>query len=466
MTCTYDSHRAEVAARLAPLLAHVRANAAESLHIADPELATRVTAREITAHLPIPAFTNSQMDGYAVRAVDLAHASADHPVTLPLGYAAAAGDPQLWHAPGSATPVMTGAPIPRGADTVVPVELTVGGQFPKLMRAPRENASIESFVEAATGPISMVALQAAIDAPAELTQSTSQPVDTATYQALPSGSATFHAPSPEGRFVRKAGEDLAAGAVVAAAGAALTPTMIGALAASGITQVPVRRRLRVLVCSTGDELAHPGESHNAAHIPDANGPMLAALLRRYGAEVDLTIVPDSPRQLADRLRVHAGLADLIVTMGGISAGAFEVVRDALEPLGGEFHPVAMQPGGPQGFASITIEGVPDTPVLCFPGNPVSSFLSAELFLAPVLREFAGLRPPAPRTRTLAHDVESPATKHQVRRGLITPEGTVRILPPGSHFVHDLASADVLVHIPVGVSEIAAGTPVETWSFDV
>ena len=439
MACTLEKHRGEIAALLKPLLAHVRDNAAESLHIADADLAGRVTAREVTARLPIPAFTNSQMDGYAVRAVDLATASEQAPVSLPLGYAAAAGDPQLWHAPRTATPVMTGAPVPRGADTIVPVEESASGEFAPLTRAPRDATS--TGVEGA--PTSA----------------------TAKFHALPTGSATFTAPSPEGRFVRPAGEDLAHGAVVAEAGAALTPTRIGALAASGITEVAVRRRLRVLVCATGDELAHPGAPWNAAHIPDANGPMLAALLRRYGAEVEHTIVPDDPHLLAERLHIHAGLADLIITMGGISMGAFEVVREALTPLGGEFHAVAMQPGGPQGFARIHIEGVPDTPVLCFPGNPVSSFLSAELFLAPILREFAGLPEPTPGTHVLAHDVESPAAKHQVRRGLLTPDGTVHVLAPGSHLVHDLASADVLVQIPVGVTHLAAGTPVETWSLN-
>lgn len=438
MTCTLEKHRGEISELLAPLLTHVLENAPENLHISDPELAMRVTARDVTARLPIPAFTNSQMDGYAVRAVDLASASENDPVTLRIGYAAAAGDPQLWHAPGTATPVMTGAPMPRGADTVVPVEATVAGQFPPLIRAPRDPAMLD---------------RRGTDIP------------TATFQALPSGAATFTEPSPEGRFVRPIGEDLARGAVVAAAGAALTPTLIGALAASGVTQIAVRRRLRVLVCATGDELGLPGEEWSAAHIPDANGPMLAALLRRYGAEVEHTIVPDDPRQLADRLHVHAGLADLIVTMGGISMGAFEVVREALAPIGGTFHAVAMQPGGPQGFASIRIEGVPDTPVLCFPGNPVSSFLSAELFLAPILRAFAGLPEAIPRSLPLEHDVESPAAKHQVRRGVLTAEGTVRVLAPGSHLVHDLASADVLVQIPIGVTHIAAGSPVETWSLD-
>lgn len=451
MACTLETHRGEIAALLEPLLAHVRENAAESLHIADPELAGRVTAREIAARLPIPAFTNSQMDGYAVRSVDLAEASTQSPVTLPLGYAAAAGDPQLWHAPRTATPVMTGAPVPRGADTIVPVEESVSGEFAPLSRAPRDASNAGA---------------AGLSAPIATTAGTAASAPTAQFHALPSGTATFTSPSPEGRFVRPAGEDLPHGAVVAESGAALTPTRIGALAASGVTEVAVRRRLRVLVCATGDELAHPGEPWNAAHIPDANGPMLAALLRRYGAEVEHTIVPDDPHLLADRLHIHAGLADLIITMGGISMGAFEVVREALTPLEGEFHAVAMQPGGPQGFARIRIEGVPDTPVLCFPGNPVSSFLSAELFLAPILREFAGLPEPTPGTHALAHDIESPAAKHQVRRGLLTPEGTVRVLAPGSHLVHDLASADVLVQIPVGVTHVAAGTPVETWSLDV
>lgn len=460
--CTLASHRAEISDLLAQLFARAGAAPAETVSIADPTLEGRTTATAVQARLPIPAFTNSQMDGFAVCANDLAGATRENPVTLPLGFAVAAGDALREHLPGTATPVMTGAPVPHGADTIVPVEATAAGTFPALTRAPR----------------------AGDPAPAD-TAHMAPESEEVTPGTLALGTATFPEPSPVGCFVRPAGEDLAGGRTVADAGSFLTPTLIGALAASGITEVPVRSRLRALVCSTGDEVQRQYEKPGApsiaipqpgTRIPDANGPMLVALLRRLGVIATIAHVPDQPGLLAEQLlaehqRPASEVADFIITTGGVSAGAFEVVREALTPLGGVFHSVAMQPGGPQGYAVLpgaaADAGAAGTaiPVLCFPGNPVSAFISAELFLAPELRRFAGMAEPRPLRLPLAHEVESPAAKHQVRRGLITEDGAVTVMPPGSHLVHDLASADVLVHLPIGVTRLAAGAPVETWRLD-
>lgn len=410
MTCTLEEHRAEVAALLDPLFATI---GSETLPVDAAELPGRVTAAALTALQPIPAFTNSQMDGYAARSAELAAASEDHPVTLPLGFTAAAGDRQIQLQPGTVSPVMTGAMIPAGADTVIPVEATTEGTFGTLVRA-----------------------------------GAGEPV----------GTATFTAPSEPGRFIRPAGQDLQAGALVAEADARLTPTLIGALAASGVREVPVRRKLRVLVCTTGNELM--GGDETAGRIPDSNSPMLAAALRGYGARVDTLRLPDDSLSFATELAERAKDADLVLTVGGISAGAYEVVREALAPHGGSFHHVALQPGGPQGFA--VLDG---TPVLCFPGNPVSALLSLELFLAPALRRLAGLPEPVPEQFELAEEVHSPAGKHQVRRALLKG-GTVQVLDPGSHLLHDLARADALVHIPVGVEQLAAGTTIDVWRMNV
>ncbi|MFJ2619795.1 gephyrin-like molybdotransferase Glp [Glutamicibacter sp. NPDC087344] len=410
MTCTLESHRAEIARLLDPVIAALRT---ETLPVTAAELSGRVIAAEVTARLPIPAFTNSQMDGYAVRSEQLAQASAEHPVTLPLGLTAAAGDRQIELLPGTASPVMTGAVIPAGADTVIPVEATVEGSFVTLVRAG---------------------------------------------EGEPTGTATFSAPSAPGTFIRPAGQDLQAGALVAAAGTRLTPTLIGALAASGVPEVPVRRKLRVLVCTTGNELM--GGTAHEGRIPDSNSPMLAAALRGYGVQVHTLQLPDEVQELSLALKEQAREVDLILTVGGISAGAFEVVREALTPQGGTFHHVALQPGGPQGFAQLG-----GTPVLCFPGNPVSCLLSLELFLAPVLRQVAGLPEPVPERYELAEAVQSPVAKHQVRRATLG-QGTVTVLEPGSHLVHDLARADALVHIPVGVDHLAAGTMIDVWRMDV
>lgn len=427
--CSLERHRAEVDAVLAPLLARPRAGESE-LEIGDPELHGRVTARACRAARPVPAFDNSQMDGYAVRAADLASASPEAPVRLPVGVAAPAGAPQAEHRPGTATPVMTGAPIPRGADAVVPIEEADPAAFPRLVRP----------AEARSG-------------------------------AAPEGVAAFSAPIEPGRFVRRQGEDLGAGAEVVPAGARLTATRIGALAAAGIERVAVVPRPRVLLVTTGDEVAagagsSPGADPGDGRIHDANGPMLAAALRAAGCEVRALHASDAPGSLL-ALLAGAAPADLVVTAGGISAGAFEVVREALAPLGCEFHGVALQPGGPQGYGLVGLaEGAEPMPVLCFPGNPVSSYLSAELFLLPALRRLAGLPPErATVARILAHDVESPVAKHQLRRGTLDPDGRVRVSPPGSHLVAELAAAEVLVHLPVGVARAAEGSPVDTWSIN-
>lgn len=410
MSCTLKNHRAELAELLGPVFSNL---GTQLLAVTSTELCDRVTSEDLFAALPIPAFTNSQMDGYAARSAELASASADCPVILPLGFTAAAGDRRITLLPGSVSPVMTGAMIPEGADTIIPVEESSTGSFPDLVRA---------------------------------------------HQGTPSGQAEFTAPSKPGRFIRVAGEDLGAGALVAPAGTRLTPTMIAALASSGLSEIPVRRTLKVALCTTGDELGGPNPAEG--QIPDANSPMLAALLRRYQVEVRTVQLPDDARGFTAAIDQLQEQVDLILTVGGISAGAYEVVRQALAGRRASFHHVAIQPGGPQGFARLE-----HSVVLCFPGNPVSALLSVELFLTPLLRVLNGLPEPQPEHYPLAQTVSSPEHKHQMRRALLR-EGQVTILDPGSHLVHDLARADALVHIPVGVSELTAGQSVEIWRMNV
>ena len=410
MSCTLENHRAELQALLSPVFASL---GSEILSTDSIEACDRILCEDVHALLPIPAFTNSQMDGYAARSSDLATASPNSPISLPLGFTAAAGDRQITLVEGTVSPVMTGAMIPLGADTVIPIEETSSGAFPDLVRAGR---------------------------------------------GTPSGHAEFLAPSAKGRFIRPAGVDLEAGALVAKAGTRLTPTMIAALVSSGLRQVPVRRVLKVAVCTTGDELSDGQRSQG--QIPDSNSPMLAAWLRRYQVQVRTLQLPDAPQRFALAIDDLQEQVDLILTVGGISAGAYEVVRQALSPLGGVFHHVSIQPGGPQGFAQL-----PKAAVLCFPGNPVSALLSAELFLAPLLRQLNALPERVPQHYPLAADTASPEHKHQIRRAVIRG-GQVEILDPGSHLVHDLARADALVHIPVGVSQLTAGQSIETWSMNV
>lgn len=433
---TVEDHLAQVTALLAPVVARI--------HAAEPELipldaaAGRVCARSITAPADLPPFDNSQMDGYAVRVADLTSLfpSLNAP-SLPLGLATAAGDPPATHIPGTASPVMTGAPIPAGADAVVPVEATTTGRFPALTRHTQAPPSPEGTEGTGAAP---------------------EPAHTAQI-------GITKVPAP-GAFIRRRGTDIRAGQVLFDAGTRLSPAHLGALAASGITAVPVRPRMRILVCTTGDELAPDTPDITAlapGRIHDANGPMLVHLLRDAGAEVTLARCPDDPAALLTLVTEHTA-PDLVVTSGGISAGAFEVVRDTFEPLGARFVSVALQPGGPQGLGALQLPGASTLPALCFPGNPVSTLLSALLFLLPTLRELAGR--PARRTtvqRPLATDVDSPEHQLQLRRAVLETDGTVTCLPPGSHLLHDLATADLIAEIPLGVSHLTAGTPVTTWS---
>ncbi|WP_449277005.1 molybdopterin molybdotransferase MoeA [Leucobacter sp. GX24907] len=471
-----EEHRLAVEALLAEVASAVEARTAERLAVLDPDLGNRVTAEALTSLVPLPPFDNSQMDGYAVRAEDLAGAGPEHPVALPIGVTTAAGDSRVGHEPGTASPVMTGAPIPDGADAVIPIEEAVPPRFTLLRRAAQ-------FGSAQHGSAS----------PAEA-----------------GASVRFTAPVSAGRFVRRRGSDLAEGAEILAAGSRLTPARIGALASAGHTEIPVRPRVRVLLCSTGDELGiDPGaggesrgvgeigsgggasagavdastvdadETDAAPPLPpgriyDANTPMLAAALRAAGAEVRTVRVEDHPASLQRAITEHTPTTDLLVTTGGVSEGAFEVVREAFAPFGAEFVKVAMQPGGPQGLGVLRFDRSESSPsreagslpVLCFPGNPVSAMLSAELLLLPFLRAQAGFAPEKPRKqRLVAHDADSPVDKLQLRRGTLDENGRVMLSGPSSHLLAGLAAADVIAEIPVGVAHVTENTPLTVWSIN-
>ncbi|OUE28233.1 molybdopterin molybdotransferase MoeA [Clavibacter michiganensis] len=416
-----DEHRAAVRDLLAPLAelpAEQLPASAEAL-TADPHRHTgRVPARDVTSPIDLPPFRNSQMDGYAVRAADLAGASAAHPVVLPIADRIPAGVAPAPLAPGTAAPCMTGAPVPPGADAIVPIEA----------------ATPDRFVD----------------------------------EEAPDAVVSFAAPVDPGAFVRAQGSDLAAGSVLVAAGTRLLPADWGVLASAGIAAVAVRRRPVVLLLSTGLELRGPGEDLAPGQVHDANSVALAASLQDAGAEVRaLRVASDDAERVRDALREAAVGVDLLVTTGGVSAGAFEVVRDVLEGGGVEFVSVAVQPGGPQGLGTADLGGA-RIPVVAFPGNPVSALVSFELFLRPVLRRIAGhAHPDRPsRELPLAEPLDSPAGKHQVRRGRLDADGrVVAVGGPGSHLLHAYATATHLVHIPAGLDRLEAGDPVTVWSID-
>ncbi|MFC0682525.1 gephyrin-like molybdotransferase Glp [Lysobacter korlensis] len=372
----------------------------------------RILAQDVHAGNALPPFDNSQMDGFAVRSAELAGAAANRPVLLASSGTIPAGAPIGELPGGTAAPIMTGAPIPAGADAVVPVEATESGRFP---RTPGE----------------------------------------------PVG---FPAPVEPGRFVRRRGSDLDAGALVLAAGTRLGPAQWGVLAASGIGTVQLEAPLRVLLVSTGLELRAPGSALESGQIHDANGVSLAAALAESGVAVISRLLSNDDPAALDRMIADEPGVDLVLTTGGVSAGDFEVVKLALEPRGVRFRSVAMQPGGPQGLGIAHLDDGRLMPVVAFPGNPVSALVSFELFLRPLLRHRAGLEP-ADRERfraPLAHPVESPP-KHQVRRGELDAAGRVALIGgPGSHLLHAYARSTLLVHLPPEARQLAAGDEVEVW----
>ncbi|MDJ0335842.1 molybdopterin molybdotransferase MoeA [Salinibacterium sp. G-O1] len=324
------------------------------------------------------------------------------PATLPIAgeIAARPGDP-LPLLPGSAVRIMTGGVVPAGADAVVPVEdTTVDGSTVTITRA----------------------------------RST-------------------------GEYVRDQGSDLRRGDRLLPLGLRLGSRHLAALAAAGLTSVDVVARVRVAVITTGSELIQPGDIPVLGQVFDSNATALAAAVRATGAVVAFRAhVLDDHEAMLRALTEAAATADVIITSGGISMGDYEVVRETLEPRGAEVGHVAMQPGGPQ--ATATFDGVP---VICFPGNPVSTQISFEVFVAPLLREASGVAAAVRRRRTMTVGTASIAGKRQFLRGAaVGGDGVTLVAGPSSHLVAGLAASDLLIVVPEDVIEIAVDDSVETW----
>ncbi|MER5463071.1 gephyrin-like molybdotransferase Glp [Streptomyces sp. NPDC002668] len=420
-----DDHLEDILGAIRPL---------DPIELQLPDAQGCVLVEDVTVQVALPPFDNSSMDGYAVRTADVSGATEEFPVVLTvIGDVAAGGGGLPTVGPGQAARIMTGAPLPPGAEAVVPVEWTDGG----------------------TGGGAATTMRPAGEAPEGA-----------------SGEVRVHRPVEAGAHVRTRGSDVQAGDLALEEGTVLGPPQIGLLAAIGRGSVRVRPRPRVVVLSTGSELIQPGERLGEGQIYDSNSFALCAAARDAGAlSYRVGAVADDAETLRATIEDQLIRADLLVTTGGVSVGAYDVVKEALSSVGDEdvpgsgidFRKLAMQPGKPQGFGSI---GHEHTPLLALPGNPVSSYVSFELFVRPAIRALMGLkdvhRPKVRAALKADKALSSPSGKRQFLRGAYDPEsGTVSpVGGSGSHLIAALAHADCLIVVPESDTSVEPGAEME------
>lgn len=375
-------------------------------------------AEEIRAKLSIPPFTNSAMDGFAVRAEDLAVGR-----PLPVRGEIVAGETQVPPLePGTAARIMTGAPLPAGADAVLQVELTEHAEDKMLAELPDRVV-----------PTRVVGM---------------------------------------GTHIRRAGEDIRAGELAFTRGTSLTPVHISALAALGYASVPVHSRPRVGVLTTGAELRAPGEQPAIGQIPDSNGPLVTGLAQERGAiAVTRAVHTDDLDDFRREIATLVEETDLIVTTGGVSAGAYDVVKAVLAPLGVQFVKVAMQPGKPQGFGELQAGDRRRVPVICLPGNPVSVFVSMQLFGLPLIDALMG-RPVSGFDGLFQEETVAQGWQRKPGRVQFMPcqrDGAGLVIPAssggsGSHLIGSLPRATGLAQIPADLGHVDAGQTVQVMWF--
>ena len=368
-----------------------------------------VLADDVVAQWPLPSFDNSSMDGYAVIASDVSAAAETSPVTLTVIDDVPAGSrADVALRPGCAVRIMTGAPIPSGTDCIVPVEVTDAGT---------DSVEIRERVD-------------------------------------------------PGSYIRRAGEDVIIGDIVVRAGTLLSSRQLAVIAAVGKGHVVVYPRPRVAVLSTGSELVEPGTPLSKGMISDSNSFLLVSAANEAGAQAyRVPPVPDDAEAFSAAISDQLHRADLILTSGGVSMGAYDTVKEVFSSYGTvEFTKVAMHPGMPQGHGVVGESDDERIPVITLPGNPVSSYISFQNFVRPAINKLRGLGS-TDRPRLAAEvtkPLDSPQSKRQFARGRFLDDGRVEPVGggQGSHVIGGLAQADCLIVIPEGVAHVNAGDTVD------
>jgi molybdopterin molybdotransferase len=435
------------AARSAVLAAIDGPTAAELAYLS--EARGRILAEDVISLTALPPWDNSAMDGYAIRAADVSVATDDAPVLLGVvGEVRAGSAPETTVERGTAIRIATGAPIPPGADAVVQVELTTP--------ADAAGAATGERGRDAAGPL---------------------PAAVLVHEAIGQGTA-----------IRRAGDDLPEAVAILTAGTRLGPAAIALAAGSGNGTVQVHRRPRIGILATGDEVRPAGRDLGPAGIPDANGPGLSALAEEAGGEaMTLGIAADRLEDVRARLKAALfGELDAIVVSGGVSVGPYDVVRAAFAEIGRmELWRVAVQPGKPFAFGVVDRADGGRTLLFGLPGNPVSSFVTFELFVRPAIRRLAGLpedRLVRPVDRAILVDAASKSPGRRAflrvvaeRDGSGAPvrdeRGRVRVRlagggrGQGSHVLSALAVTEALAIVPESVDALPPGSPVDLWWLD-
>jgi len=363
----------------------------------------RTVAADVEAHENMPPFVSSAMDGFAVRAEDCADANARLEVTgeIPAGTVVSGRVEE-----GTCMRIMTGAPVPEGADAIVPQEWTEPAADTKII--------------------------------------VGRPVEA-------------------GRYLRPAGEDVSTGDILVRRGDTVTPAIRGLFAGFGVAAVSVRRRPSVAVITTGTEVVAPGVMPGPGQIRNMNGPVLSSLVDHAGGRCDVEIhAQDDRAQLQDAVG-RAAETDLVVISGGVSVGEYDLVQDVLESAGfePEFWKVRQRPGKPLLFGRLN-----GRPVIGLPGNPVSSYVGFEVYVRPLLRTMLGARRTGPMMipARLDEDIPKPEGLHTFARGIVSGTESDRLLVRSSgsqrsNLLGSIARADCLIHLPADCGKAPSGADV-------